>query len=420
MIEKLRKSEFIGPVLTIMSGSTLAQVIPLASEIILVRLFTPLEFGILALFMAVATLFSAVATGRYELAIVLPEKDKSAVNILALSLFITLLMTLFSGLLIWLFGDSIAQIAHSKDLASFLIWVPLFVLISGIFQSFNQWATRKKYYKNIAFSKVSQSGTNAAMSIGTGYAGVNALGLVFGQISGWLMGTVPLAFKFWRRDKKLIRAINKSEIIKQAKEHSDFPKINSAHILSDIGQQSMVNFIIARLFSDSILGFYSRMIRIVKVPASFIGTAVGQVFYQKASEQWQKDQNIRGLFIKQLRLMIPLGIPIFLVLAFFGPEIFGFVLGTQWAIAGHYAQLLSPWLLLNFLLSPFTAIPLIAKKQKRFFLLSLCMNVLVIMAFAGGYFINGSIESALIIVSIIQVIFHLYLGSWFYRIAIKS
>ncbi|NPD46429.1 MULTISPECIES: lipopolysaccharide biosynthesis protein [unclassified Lentimicrobium] len=419
MIEKFKKSGFMGPVLTILSGSTLAQLIPLASEIILVRLFTPAEFGILALFLAVATLFSALATARYEMAIVLPKEDDKAINILALSLTIALLMTILSGIIVWIFGEQISQIAKSPALFPFLKWVPLFVLVSGIFQSFNLWATRKKYYKNIAYSKVSQSSTNASVSIGTGYLGFNSIGLIWGQISGWFIGSLPLIFKFWRNDMSLLKSVNRVEIVRQAKEHSDFPKINSLHVLSDIGQQSIVNIIISRFFSDATLGFYSRMIRIVKVPAGFIGSAMGQVFYQKASEQWQKDKDIRALFTSQVKMMALLGLPIFILLAIFGTQIFGFVLGKDWAIAGHYAQILSPWLFLNFLISPFTHIPLITQNQKRFFALSLSMNIMVIIAFVIGHFTDGTIETSLMIVCAFQVVFHLYLGYWFYKISIQ-
>ena len=78
MINKIRASEFNRHVAAILSGSTLAQLIPLISEPILVRFFTPVEFGILALFLAVATIFSSVATARYEMAIVLPKRDELA------------------------------------------------------------------------------------------------------------------------------------------------------------------------------------------------------------------------------------------------------------------------------------------------------------------------------------------------------
>ena len=420
MMKGLRESAFFGPVLTIMSGSTLAQLLPLITEPILVRLFSPLEFGILALFLAVATLFSAVATGRYELAIVLPNTDKKAVNILALAMTIAIFMSILSFLVVLIFGDQLSKMLNSPELRPFLNWVPLFVLVSGIFQSFNQWATRKKYYKNIAFSKISQSSSNAAVSLSTGWAGMNALGLIWGQITGWFIGSTPLIFRFFKKDRALIKQVSRLEMKTQAKIYSDFPKINSAHILSDIGQQSLVNFIIARFFSAPILGFYSRMIRIVKVPAGFIGTAVGQVFYQQASEKWQKDQDIRELFVGQLKMMLFLGLPIFGILAIWGPEIFDFVLGKDWGIAGKFAQILSPWLFLNFLISPFTQIPLIVNRQRHFFLISLIMNLVVVLSFVGGYLINEEIETSLIIISTAQSVFHLYLISWFYKLSRKK
>jgi O-antigen/teichoic acid export membrane protein len=411
------QSDFYKSVLTILSGSTLAQLIPLATEPLLVRLFTPLEFGILALFLSVATIFSSVATARYEMAIVLPKTDQSAINILFLALLISVFMSLFSAAIVWFFGASISTWVHTPELIDFLFWVPLFVLIAGVFQSFNLWATRKKYFRNMAVSKVSQSSSNAAVSLGSGWMGANALGLISGQMTGWFVAGIPLFYKFWKRDRKLISQVSIPQIKEEAKTHSDFPKVNSLHVLSDMGQQSLFSFIIARLFSGSILGFYSRMIRIVKVPAGFIGGAVGQVFYQKASELWQKDQNIRPLFVSQLKMMLALGLPIFGVLALWGPEIFGFVLTEEWAIAGLYAQILSPWLFFNFAISPFTHIPLIAGKQKRFFLLSLSLNIGVLLALIGGYFINQEIETALYLVSTLQVAFHLFLMIWFYRIS---
>lgn len=413
------KSDFYKSVLTILSGSTLAQLIPLITEPILVRLFTPQEFGILALFLAVASIFSSVATARYEMAIVLPKADRSAINILFLSLLIALFMSLFSGLIVLVFGIKIASLADTPELNDFLMWVPLFVLAVGIFQSLNMWATRKKYFKNMATSKITQSGNNAVISVGSGFAGVNSLGLISGQIGGWFAGGIPLFYKFWKNDRKLISEVTKRQMKEEAKKHSDFPKVNSLHILSDIGQQSLFNFMVSGFFGGVILGFYSRMIRIVKVPAGFIGSAVGQVFYQKAGEQWQENQNIRTLFTSQLKLMFLLGLPIFGILALWGPEIFGFVLTEKWAIAGKYAQILSPWLFLNFAISPFTYIPLIAGKQKTFFVLSLSMNISVLLALITAYYLQGNIETALYLVSAIQVVFHLVLMLWFYRISAK-
>jgi O-antigen/teichoic acid export membrane protein len=67
VLNKLKpKSEFSRNVLTLMTGTTIAQAIPIAISPILTRIYTPEDFGMFALYMSTASLFSVIATGRYE------------------------------------------------------------------------------------------------------------------------------------------------------------------------------------------------------------------------------------------------------------------------------------------------------------------------------------------------------------------
>jgi O-antigen/teichoic acid export membrane protein len=88
------KSEFNSNVLTLMVGTTIAQAIPIAITPILTRIYTPEDFGILALFMGFTAIFGTIANARYELAIMLPEKDEDAINIAALGLLIVIFLFL--------------------------------------------------------------------------------------------------------------------------------------------------------------------------------------------------------------------------------------------------------------------------------------------------------------------------------------
>jgi len=84
LLKRLKpKSEFSRNVLTLMTGTTIAQAIPIAISPILTRIYTPEDFGVFALYMSVASLLAVVDTGSYEHAIILPKKDEGAVNIVA-------------------------------------------------------------------------------------------------------------------------------------------------------------------------------------------------------------------------------------------------------------------------------------------------------------------------------------------------
>jgi O-antigen/teichoic acid export membrane protein len=97
MLNRLKpKSEFARNVLTLMTGTTIAQAIPIAISPILTRIYTPEDFGMFALFIAIATIFGSIANGRYELAIMLPQKDEDAINIVVLRIIIFFLSVILS------------------------------------------------------------------------------------------------------------------------------------------------------------------------------------------------------------------------------------------------------------------------------------------------------------------------------------
>ena len=70
-------------ILTLMVGTTLSQAVPIAIMPILTRIYTPEDFGLYAIYGAIITILGTIASGRYELAILLPDKDEDAINIFA-------------------------------------------------------------------------------------------------------------------------------------------------------------------------------------------------------------------------------------------------------------------------------------------------------------------------------------------------
>ena len=94
------QSEFSLNVLTLMTGSTLSQAIPIAISPILTRIYTPEDFGLYAVYIAIITILGTIVSGRYELAIMLPKKDEDAINIFALGLVITICLTVLTTILV--------------------------------------------------------------------------------------------------------------------------------------------------------------------------------------------------------------------------------------------------------------------------------------------------------------------------------
>ena len=74
----LPQSAYARNVLTLMTGTTLAQAIPIAISPILTRLYSPEEFGRFQLFASVATNLAVLGCGRYEFALPLARDEAEA------------------------------------------------------------------------------------------------------------------------------------------------------------------------------------------------------------------------------------------------------------------------------------------------------------------------------------------------------
>ena len=195
------QSEFVRNTLAMMTGTTIAQAIPIALTPILTRIYTPEDFGIFALYMSIATLVAVCSTGRYELAIMLPEKDTEAINIVVLSIVISFAVSLFSLILIVLFNNEFTTVLGNEDIKDWLYFIPITTLITGLYQSLNYWSNRKKKYKRLAINRVVKTSTTVSVKLGMGLNGLTSQGLIFGSIFGDVVATYILGRSIWKEDK---------------------------------------------------------------------------------------------------------------------------------------------------------------------------------------------------------------------------
>ena len=93
------RSTFATDVLKLVSGSASAQVLTILAAPFVARLFAPAAFGIAAVFVSITGVISAVVGMRYELSIVLPEKDEDAANAMAVSLSFIVLTSALTAVL---------------------------------------------------------------------------------------------------------------------------------------------------------------------------------------------------------------------------------------------------------------------------------------------------------------------------------
>lgn len=418
MIKKLKpKSEFARNVIVLMTGTTIAQAIPIAISPILTRLYSPEDFGIFALYMSISTFITVIVTGRYELAIMLPKKDSDAINIVAISLLIATLISLFTVIVICLFNNNIARILNSPSIANWLYFIPLTVLLTGIYQSLNYWNNRKKQYSLLAKNKVYQTTTTGVSNITMGATGNTYGGMIIGSILGQFISTFILFMKFLKYKKFKFSYIKKNKIIVLAKKYKKFPLINSLHAFINILKENSVNIFIALKYSQSTLGYYFFMLRLMKLPSALLGSSLAQVFYREASEKYHKNRNIQEMVFNFMKKLFFIAILPITFLFLFAQDLFGFIFGEEWSVAGTYTKAISPYILFHFIASPLSMVPLIVNKQEKAIFWGVIESLLFVSIFILGYFLFNSLETTLYFLSGIMGIYFLIYFNWIYQVS---
>jgi O-antigen/teichoic acid export membrane protein len=367
-----------------MTGTTIAQAIPIAISPILTRLYTPEDFGVFALYMGVVSIIAAIITGGYEHAIMLPKKESDAKYLVILSLIITFLITLFIFIIILIFNKDIADILGNKAMSNWLFFIPIPILFSGIYQSFNYWHNRNKNYKKLANSKVGQSFTTSFTNLSLGFSNLGSLGLILGTIIGQLIGVYVLIKKSFLFK---IETINKLKLFLLAKKYINFLKFSTFSSVLNSLSFNLFTILLAKLYSSSILGFYHLVFRILTMPATLIGSSISQVYFEESTRQKNMLGNNHKIFKNTLKKLFLISFIIYFPMYFYIEDLIVFIFGIKWKISGEIAKTLIPLMFIRFVSSILSSTLTTYEKQKVGLLINftLALNIIILVIIAKIY-----------------------------------
>jgi lipopolysaccharide exporter len=343
--------KFVSHVFTLVTGNGLALAINILGTLVLARLFAPEAFGSFALFVTLVSFMSVLGGARYELAIMLPEKDEEAANILVLSVLILLGVAGVSLLLVALLHSPVARLLGDERLGLWLWAAPLALFVNGLYQVLGVWFGRLKRFRRLAIARVCQSLGTVLGQLGLLAVHPGGFALVGGWVIGQSMGTLFLLFQLIYSDGRFLSQAWDWTVVRDAVgRYRNFPIYKAPHsFVSNAASQLVV--VILRIFSDlSRVGLYSMAARAVYLPVTLITSSMNDVFYEKAATELKRG-GLEMFVTRLLRIQVVLAAPLLVLTAFDAKLIFGLVLGPKWIPAGTYAAILASASFLYFLTS---------------------------------------------------------------------
>lgn len=344
---ELFKKPFVRNLLTVFTGTAIAQVIVVGSSPIITRLYEPEVFGVLGVFLAITGIIQSVGSLTYSMAIVLPKKDGDAKAIVLLSFMISGIISLLVALIFIFFKNQIVSLLKIEEIASYVLLIPLFVFFGVWATIVDQWLTRKEQFRKITKIMVINTSVVQAAKIGAGLYSPTSLFLVYIATFGRVLYATLLSWGQCTWSKKWFNSIKNSNwfsishVNKMGKNYSDFPLYKAPQSFVGNISGKLPILLLTSFFGPAVVGFYALGSSVINLPSSIVAKSFSNVFYPKIAKDFNSGKDIRKLILKATAALAAIGIIPYAILIICGPWLFGFIFGDDWFIAGTYARWLS-------------------------------------------------------------------------------
>ncbi len=411
-VSNLLQSEFYRNILSLFSGMFLARIFPAVFALLIVRIYSPENFGIFVLYLTIASALSIVATGKFENAVILADSTEEKKNIFWLSQKINGLVNLAAAVIIS--GYILFTGIQEKSIILMLLLIPVFSFFFASIQLIRNIFISNKNFKTLSWLEIIRAFTTGVFQ---------CLFFIFPETGLFLGAVLAQLFVFFWYSQKLPETSRPENLwfttgeLKLARRYINFPRFSVASEIFNFLSSQLPVFLIKPFFGETMLGLYSFPHRYVSTPVQLLSTSISRVYIQKARSLKNDPGELGEVTLLLFKRQFLAGIIPFAVLSLWGEPLFRFFFGAEWQFSGFLAQLIAPWLFTVMLISPLSSIMIVMEKQK----LSMIFNVLLLISRAlsllAGGLIFRDISWAIGLYSLTGFLFFTGLGAYLLKLA---
>lgn len=416
IIGQLFFSKFAQNVTLIAGGTALGQIVAVAASPILTRQYSPEDFGIYSVYISILSFLLTLGCLQYDSAIPLPADDEEAFSLLVLSVIIAIGMSFIGLSLLYWSRNYLSIFFPGVTIIPYLGVLAISLIGANILRILNFWAIRKKAISSIAKIKLSQGIGQTITQIGLGVFHIGPWGLLVGDAVGRISGTQVLISANDELKKRLTTKYSFKHMLSVAIRYKKFPLMASIAKMLNVTLLQLPPFILAVNYGMQVAGWYAMADRVLGLTLTLISQSIAQVYISEVT-QLSKNQTyrIKLLFIKILKTLIILGIPMNILLYLIGQWAFVLVFGEHWAKSGEYLRIMALAFFTSFLASPLGSTLDILERQDLLLIREIIRLFLIVGTLIYAVTNNLSPESALSFLNISIVIgysIHLFI-TWF-------
>lgn len=408
-------SKYLKAVFVLVSGTAIAQAIPFLLSPLLLRLYTPKDFGFYGVFVSWVSVLSSFMSAKYELAIVLPESDDDGMNLLVLTLKIGFISSL---VLLLVFGVGIFFYRLFCDGNKNYDWFWM-VVVGALFvvcyNAFQLWFNRLAQFKYMSLNRVYQGLAFALLSVVFGLFCVSK-GQVFSFVFSYLFASFLAFLGIGDKNRFYGTILGKFRMDLAKKYIRHAINVAPSQLIGVFAMQVPI-FAINMFYSADVIGCFVLASRIVAFPVPLIAGALGDIYRQKAVECHKSLGSFANVYKKTVIHALFIGSIPFLMFFFFSDAIFVVLFGEAWRLAGKMAGILSVASFFQFMFTPIDKGAIIVGAYAYIFWWHVLRFALMVLSSAIIGFLGFNVFVYLWIYVMINVVFYIFEGTFGYLFA---
>lgn len=365
-------------------------IVTLLINAVLSRILTPKEYGIVAVCQVFILFFQMIVEAGMGPAIIQnKELNSKEIGILFnYSVLIAIVMAILFGI----FGNALVFF-YNNSIYIKLAWL---MAISIFFNGLNVVPTailnREKRFRIINFNQVIANALSGLVGILLAIKGFGVYALILSTI---VLATVSFILNFFRAKLDLVTKFDRS-VLKKILGFSSYQfSFNFINYFSRNGD----NILIGKFMGASDLGNYNKAYQLLMMPNSVLLGLINPVLQPVLSDYQDNVEIIRETYLKLVRLLALIGMPLSVYLVVYAKQVIFFIYGTQWSAAVFPFQVLATTVWVQMTLSSSGAIFQARNKPKDLYTTSIYSAIILISSFSFGI-ILGSLDKLAIILSI--------------------
>lgn len=353
------KSLYLRSILLLTSGSMLGQVIGFVGSMIMTRIYTASEIGIMTTVVSFSGIFAPVINGRFDFALVKERRDKYIFALVKLSIYIGVVLSLFISLGSFIYFTGIDGFISPFVSVVFVLFILVIQVFSNVFKSYNNNIGDFKTMTSVIVMR--RFAEEVSMTV-FGLLGWKAIGLLVSRVIGQYFG-MKREIKNIKKKFINILSVQRKDMVEAYNIHKRQLYYSAPAALMNAGSYSLISLVIGKFFGLEVLGVYAISFAVLGLPLSVISGNVSKVYFSEASKEYAKKGVFNESTNKTLIFLILFGIILFFVMYYLFPMIVPFIYGDKYEMSGFMIRILSPMFAIRFVSSAINTGLVVCNKQ---------------------------------------------------------